>query len=137
MLATDGRVARHWLRSGRVGFDACTVQITSRLVRVKGERLLRRGTKGRAGGEELAAAPESGRGAASTVQGPGSVGSTMYPDVRRGFRNGANVGRELREVRRGEIPGRLEAALAPEAALREAFPGGKRGAGPELRALDG
>jgi integrase len=100
MLATGVRIgealAAVW---SEVDFAAGTVQITSTLVRVKGEGLLRKGTKSRAG-ERTLPLPET---AVAMLQRRFMTGARLdqpiFPDVLGGFRDPANVRRELREAR--------------------------------------
>lgn len=100
MLATGVRIgealAATW---SEVDFDAGTVQITSTLVRVKGEGLLRKSTKSRAG-ERVLALPAS---ALAMLRGRFMSGAQLdqplFPDVMDGFRDPSNVLRELRSVR--------------------------------------
>lgn len=100
MLATGVRIGEAlaviW---SEVDFDAGTVQISITLVRVKGEGLLRKGTKSRAG-ERTLPLPES---AVAILRRRFMTGARLeqplFPDVNRGFRDPANVRRELREAR--------------------------------------
>ena len=75
------------------------VQITSTLVRVKGEGLLRKGTKSRAG-ERTLPLPET---AVAMLRRRFMTGARLdqplFPDVLGGFRDPANVRRELRDAR--------------------------------------
>ena len=103
MLATGVRIgealAAVW---SDVDFEAGTVQINSTLVRVKGEGLLRKGTKSRAG-ERTLPLPKS---AIAVLQRRFMTGARLdqplFPDLLGGFRDPANVRRELREAR-GEV----------------------------------
>jgi integrase len=100
MLATGVRIGEAlavvW---SQVDFQAGTVQITSTLVRVKGEGLLRKGTKSRAG-ERTLPLPES---AVAMLRRRFMTGARLdqpvFPDVNGGFRDPANVRREFREAR--------------------------------------
>jgi integrase len=100
MLATGVRIgealAAVW---SEVDFAAGTVQVTSTLVRVKGEGLLRKGTKSRAG-ERTLPLPET---AVAMLRRRFMTGARLdqplFPDVLGGFRDPANVRRELREAR--------------------------------------
>ena len=100
MLATGVRIgealAAVW---SEVDFESGTVRITSTLVRVKGEGLLRKGTKSRAG-ERTLPLPVS---AVAMLRRRFMTGARMdeplLPDVIGGFRDPANVRRELREAR--------------------------------------
>lgn len=80
MLATGVRIgealATVW---SEVDFEAGAVRITSTLVRVKGEGLLRKGTKSRAGGADAAAAGECRRDAATSVHDRGEAGPAALP----------------------------------------------------------
>lgn len=100
MLATAVRIGEAlaviW---SDVDFNAGTVRITSTLVRVKGEGLLRKGTKSRAGDRTLPL-PES---AVALLRRRFMTGARLdqpvFPSVDGGFRDPANVRRELREAR--------------------------------------
>jgi integrase len=100
MLATGVRIGEAlavvW---SEVDFDAGTVKITSTLIRVKGEGLLRKGTKSRAG-ERTLPLPES---AVALLRRRFMTGARLdqpvFPSVDGGFRDPANVRRELREAR--------------------------------------
>ncbi|HEX6486195.1 MAG TPA: site-specific integrase [Nocardioidaceae bacterium] len=100
MLATGVRIgealAMIW---SDVDFNAGTVRITSTLVRVNGEGLLRKGTKSRAG-ERTLPLPES---AVALLRRRFMTGARLdqavFPSVDGGFRDPANVRRELREAR--------------------------------------
>jgi integrase len=89
MLATGVRIgealAAVW---SEFDFAAGTVQITSTLVRVKGEGLLRKGTKSRAG-ERTLPLPET---AVAMLQRRFMTGARLdqpiFPDVLGGFRDG-------------------------------------------------
>ena len=174
MLATGVRIgealAAVW---SEVDFDAGTVQITSTLVRVKGEGLLRKGTKSRAGERTLPQPASAVAMLRRRFMTGARLDQPLFPDVLGGFRDPANVRRELRDARGKEtlawitshtfrktaatildeaaLSARLvadqlghsrpsmtqdvymgrravdsQAAVALEAALRDAFPGGAR-----------
>ncbi|MGH8892483.1 MAG: tyrosine-type recombinase/integrase [Actinomycetes bacterium] len=103
MLATGVRIgealAAVW---SEVNFDAGTIEITSTLVRVKGEGLLRKGTKSPAGTRTLPL-PES---AVAVLRRRFMTGARLdqpiFPDVLGGFRDPANVRRDIREARGDE-----------------------------------
>lgn len=100
MLATGVRIGEAlgviW---EQVDLEAGTVQITSTLIRIKGEGLLRKGTKS-AAGERTLALPVS---AVAVLRRRFMTGARLdqpvFPDVIGGFRDPANVRRELREAR--------------------------------------
>src|SRR3954453_20073172 len=100
MLATGVRIGEAlaivW---SDVDFRAGAVRITSTLIRVRGEGLLRKGTKSRAG-ERTLPLPES---AVALLRRRFMTGARMeqpvLPSVDGGFRDPANVRRELREAR--------------------------------------
>jgi integrase len=100
MLATGVRIgealAAVW---SEVDFTAGTVRITSTLVRVTGEGLLRKRTKSRAG-ERTLPLPIS---ALAMLQRRFMTGARLdqpiFPGLNGGFRDPANVRRELREAR--------------------------------------
>lgn len=82
-----------------VDFDAGTVQVTSTLIRVKGQGLLRKGTKSRAG-ERTLPLPVSAVAVQRRRYMTGARrDQPLFPDVLGGFRDPANVRRELREAR--------------------------------------
>ena len=100
MLATGARIgealATVW---SDVNLDAGTVSITSTLVRVKGEGLLRKATKTRAG-ERVLALPVSAVELLRTRFMSGArLEQPVFPDVNGGFRDPANVRRALRRAR--------------------------------------
>lgn len=100
MLATGVRIGEAlgviW---SQVDLEAGTVQITSTLIRIKGEGLLRKGTKS-AAGERTLPLPLS---AVAVLRRRFMTGARLdqpvFPDVNGGFRDPANVRRELREAR--------------------------------------
>lgn len=103
MLATGCRIGEAlaviW---SQVDFDAGTVEITSTLIRVKGEGLLRKGTKSRAG-ERLLPLPVSAIAVLRRRFMTGArLDQPLFPDVLGGFRDPANVRRDLREARGNE-----------------------------------
>ena len=115
MLATGVRIgealAAVW---SDVDFEAGTVQITSTLVRVKGEGLLRKGTKSRAG-ERTLPLPESAIALLRRRFMTGArLDQPLFPDVQGGFRDPANVRRELREARGEDDAGVDHLAHVPE-----------------------
>jgi integrase len=100
MLATGVRIgealATIW---SDFDFDAGTVQVTSTLLRVKGEGLLRKRTKSRAG-ERVLSLPVSALAMLRRRFMSGArLDQPLFPDVLGGFRDPANVRRELREGR--------------------------------------
>ncbi len=100
MLATGVRIgealAAVW---SEVDFGAGTVQVTSTLVRVKGEGLLRKGTKSRAGERTLALPASAVAMLRRRFMTGARLDQPVFPDVLGGFRDPANVRRELREAR--------------------------------------
>lgn len=100
MLATGVRIgealATVW---SDVDFEAGTVRITSTLVRVKGEGLLRKGTKSRAGERTLPLPASAVAMLRRRFMTGARLDQPLFPDVRGGFRDPANVRRELREAR--------------------------------------
>lgn len=100
LLATGVRIGEAlgviW---SEVDFHAGTVEINHTLVRVAGEGLLRKGTKSRAG-ERTLALPENALAMLRTRFMTGArLDQPLFPDVLGGFRDPANVHRELREAR--------------------------------------
>ena len=100
MLATGVRIGEAlavvW---SQVDWEAGTVQITSTLVRVRGEGLLRKGTKSRAGERELPLPPSAVSVLRRRFMSGARLDQPLFPDVLGGFRDPANVRRELREAR--------------------------------------
>ena len=100
MLATGVRIgealAAVW---SDVDFEAGTVRITSTLVRVKGEGLLRKGTKSRAGERTLPLPVSAIALLRRRFMSGALLEQPLFPDVQGGFRDPANVRRELREAR--------------------------------------
>lgn len=100
MLATGCRIGEAlavlW---SQVDFEAGTVEITSTLIRVRGEGLLRKVTKSRAGERKLPL-PES---AVAILRRRFMAGARLdqpvFSDFLGSFRDPANVRRELREAR--------------------------------------
>jgi len=103
MLATGCRIGEAlavvW---SQVNLAAGTVEITSTLIRVKGEGLLRKGTKSQAGARTLPL-PAS---AVLVLQRRFAAGARLdqpvFPDTKGGFRDPSNVRRALRSARGGE-----------------------------------
>jgi len=100
MLATGVRIGEAlavvW---SEVDFAAGSVKISSTLIRVKGEGLLRKGTKTRAGERTL---PLPGSAVAllrRRFMTGARLDQPLFPSVDGGFRDPANVRRELREGR--------------------------------------
>ncbi|MGH3424606.1 MAG: tyrosine-type recombinase/integrase [Nocardioidaceae bacterium] len=100
MLATGVRIgealAVMW---SQVNFERGSVQITSTLVRVKGEGLLRKGTKSRAGERTLALPPSTVEVLRRRFMSGARLDQPVFPDMLGGFRDPANVRRDLREAR--------------------------------------
>ena len=103
MLATGCRIGEAlavvW---SEVDFDAGTVRITSTLVRVKGEGLLRKRTKSRAGERTLPLPPSALAILRRRFMAGARLDQPLFPSVLGGFRDPANVRRELREARGAE-----------------------------------
>jgi integrase len=100
MLATGVRIGEAlaviW---SDVNLDAGTVEISSTLIRVRGEGLLRKGTKTRSG-ERLLALPASAVAVLRRRFMSGArLDQPLFPDIRGGFRDPANARRELRDAR--------------------------------------
>ena len=100
MLATGCRIGEAlavlW---SEVDLEAGTVQITSTLIRVKGEGLLRKGTKSRAGERTLPLPVSAIAILRRRYMSGARLDQPLFPDVIGGFRDPANVRRELREAR--------------------------------------
>jgi len=100
MLATGVRIgealAAAW---SQVDFEAGTVQISNTLVRVRGEGLLRKGTKSRAGERTLPLPASAVAMLRRRFMTGARLDQPLFPDVYGGFRDPANVRRELREAR--------------------------------------
>lgn len=100
MLATGCRIGEAlavlW---SEVDFEAGTVEITSTLIRVKSEGLLRKSTKSRAG-ERVLALPMSAQAILRRRFMTGArLDQPLFPSVVGDFRDPANVRRELRDAR--------------------------------------
>jgi len=100
MLATGVRIGEAlavvW---SQVDFEAGTVKITSTLIRVKGEGLLRKATKSRAGERTLPLPVSAVAMLRRRFMTGARLDQPLFPDVLGGFRDPANVRRELREAR--------------------------------------
>ena len=100
MLATGVRIGEAlavvW---SEVDFEAGTVRITSTLIRVKGEGLLRKGTKSSAGERTLPLPMSCLAVLLRRFMAGARLDQPVFPDVRGGFRDPANVRRELRQAR--------------------------------------
>jgi len=100
MLATGVRIGEAlavvW---SQVDFDTGIVQITSTLIRVKGEGLLRKSTKSRAGERTLPLPASAVAMLRRRFMTGARLEQPLFPDVLGGFRDPANVRRELREAR--------------------------------------
>jgi integrase len=100
MLATGVRIgealATVW---SEVDLDAGTVQVTSTLVRVKGKGLLRKRTKSRAGERTLPLPMTAIALLRRRFMTGARLDQPIFPDVLGGFRDPANVRRDLRQAR--------------------------------------
>ena len=100
MLATGVRIgealATIW---SEVDLEAGTVQITSTLVRLRGEGLLRKSTKTSAGERTLALPLSAVAVLRRRFMTGARLDQPLFPDTRGGFRDPANTRRELREAR--------------------------------------
>ena len=82
-----------------VDLDAGTVQITSTLVRIRGEGLLRKGTKTTNAERTLPLPPSAVAMLRRRFMSGARLDQPLFPDVLGGFRDPANVRREIREAR--------------------------------------
>jgi integrase len=82
-----------------VDWHAETVLVTSTLIRVKGEGLLRKGTKTQAGERTLPLPVSAVALLRRRFMTGARLDQPLFPDVLGGFRDPANVRRELREAR--------------------------------------
>jgi len=100
MLATGVRIGEAlaviW---SQVDFEAGTVDITSTLIRVRGEGLLRKRTKSRAGERTLPLPMSAVAMLRQRFMTGARLDQPLFPDVYGGFRDPANVRREFREAR--------------------------------------
>lgn len=100
MLATGVRIGEAlavlW---SQVDLEAGTVEITSTLIRVKGEGLLRKSTKSSAGERTLPLPASAVSVLRRRFMSGARLDQPLFPDTRGGFRDPANVRRELREAR--------------------------------------
>lgn len=102
MLATGVRIGEAlavvW---SEVDFTAGTVEITSTIIRVRGEGLLRKDTKSAAGKRTLALPMSAVAVLRRRFMSGARLDQPVFPSVVGGFRDPANVRRELREARGG------------------------------------
>jgi integrase len=100
MLATGVRIgealAAIW---SQVDFEAETVEITSTLIRIRGEGLLRKSTKSRAAERTLPLPMSAVAMLRQRFMSGARLDQPLFPDVNGGFRDPANVRREFRESR--------------------------------------
>lgn len=100
MLATGVRIGEAlavvW---SEVDFTAGTVEITSTIIRVKGKGLLRKDTKSAAGKRTLALPMSAVAVLRRRFMTGARLDQPLFPSVVGGFRDPANVRRELREAR--------------------------------------
>lgn len=100
MLATGCRIGEAlaviW---SQVSLEAGTVEISNTLVRVKGGGLLRKGAKSRAGERTLPLSQSAVAVLRRRFMSGARHDQPLFPDTRGGFRDPANVRRELRDAR--------------------------------------
>ena len=100
MLSTGVRIgealAALW---SEVDLEVGTVRITSTLIRVRGEGLLRKRAKSRAGERTLPLPASAVAMLRRRFMTGARLDQPLFPDVFGGFRDPANVRRELREAR--------------------------------------
>ena len=100
MLATGVRIgealATLW---SDVDLESGTVQINSTLVRVKGQGLLRKGTKSRAGERTLPLPMSAVAVLRRRYMSGAQLHQPLFPDMLGGFRDPANVRRAIRDAR--------------------------------------
>lgn len=100
MLATGVRIGEAlavlW---SQVDFEAGTVEITSTLIRIRGEGLLRKSTKSGAGERTLPLPASAIAVLRRRFMSGARLDQPLFPDTRGGFRDPANVRRELRDAR--------------------------------------
>lgn len=100
MLATGIRIGEAlavvW---SQVDLDAGTVQITSTLIRVRGEGLLRKSTKSRAGERTLPLPLSAVALLRERFMTGARLDQPVFPDVSGGYRDPANVRRAIRDAR--------------------------------------
>ncbi len=100
MLATGVRIgealAAIW---SEVDLDAATVEITSTVIRVTGEGLLRKTTKSSAGQRVLGLPPWAVAMLRRRFMVGVQLGRPVFPDTAGGFRDPSNTRRALREAR--------------------------------------
>lgn len=98
MLATGVRIGEALVWS-EVDFAAGTVQITSTIIRVRNEGLLRKGTKSAAGQRTLALPISAVAMLQRRFMSGARLDQPLFPSLTGGFRDPVNVRRELREAR--------------------------------------
>jgi integrase len=100
MLATGVRIGEAlavlW---SQVDLDAGTIEITSTLVRIKGEGLLRKSTKSSAGERTLPLPASAVSVLRRRFVSGARLDQPVFPAVNGGFRDPSNVRRELRDAR--------------------------------------
>ena len=100
MLATGVRIGEALgVMWSEVDLDAGTVEISSTMIRVKGEGLLRKQTKTRSGERTLVLPWSATEVLRRRFMSGARLDQPVFPDTRGGFRDPNNVRRELREAR--------------------------------------
>jgi integrase len=100
MLATGVRIGEALgVTWSQVDLEVGTVHITSTLIRVKGKGLLRKGTKSAAGERTLPLPLSAVAVLRRRFMSGARLDQPVFPDVRGGFRDPANVRRAFREAR--------------------------------------
>ena len=100
MLATGVRIGEALgVMWSEVDLDAGTVEISSTMIRVKGEGLLRKETKTRSGERTLVVPWSATEVLRRRFMSGARLDQPVFPDTRGGFRDPNNVRRELREAR--------------------------------------
>jgi integrase len=116
------------------------VQISSTLVRVKGQGLLRKRTKSRAGERALPLPVSAVAVLRRRCMTGARLDQPLFPDVLGGFRDPANVRRDLREARGTDTPAwitshsfrKTAATILDEAALSARLVADQLGAQPAV-----
>lgn len=100
MLSTGVRIGEAlavvW---SEVDLEAASVRITSTIIRVKGEGLLRKGTKSAAGERTLRLPASAVAALRRRFMSGARLDQPVFPSLTGGFRDPANVRRELRDAR--------------------------------------
>jgi integrase len=97
LFALAVELRRQWW--DQINFDAATVEITHTIIRVKGQGLLRKPTKSKAGERVLGLPMTASAMLRRRFNSGGRLDLPVFPDAIGGFRDPANVRRDIRDAR--------------------------------------